>query len=192
LNKHRYKRPVRFLVHDFVFELPYLGCLIEKAGGVRASPQNAMHLLKKNELILVFPEGIKGIGKTYDKRYKLQKFGKGGFIRTAIKSKAPIIPTAIIGSEEIHPILWSSKTLGKKLNVPYVPITPTFPWLGPLGLVPLPSKWKIIFGKPIMFDKYKPLDADNDRLVLKLSEQVRKKIQQMLNANLAKRKSIWQ
>ncbi len=192
LNEHRRKNGVRFLVHDFVFTLPYLSNLIEKIGGVRASPYNAMRLLKKDELILVFPEGIKGIGKTYEHRYKLQKFGKGGFIRTAIKSKAPVIPTAIIGSEEIHPIIWSSKELGKKLNVPFVPITPTFPWLGPLGLVPLPSKWKIVFGKPIKFDKYKPLDADNDELVMKLSERVRKTIQQMINTNLAKRKSIWQ
>lgn len=190
-NEHKRKRSVRFLVHDFVFDVPYLGSFIERAGGVRASPNNAMTLLKKKQLILVFPEGIKGIGKPYSERYKLQRFGRGGFIRIAIRSKAPIIPTAIIGSEEIHPIVWSSKALAEPLGVPFVPITPTFPWLGPLGAVPLPSKWKIVFGKPISLAHMKPDDAENDELVMKHAEDVRRKIQKMINDALTKRKSIW-
>lgn len=190
-NKHPKKRGVRFLVHDFAFELPVLGKFIERAGGVRASPKNAQMLLKNGQLILVFPEGIKGIGKPYEKKYKLQQFGKGGFIRIAIRSKVPIIPTAIIGSEEIHPIVYSSQVIGKSLGVPFFPLTPTFPWLGPLGLVPLPTKWKIIFGKPIYLDNVKPADAENDELVMKLAEDIRKKIQKTINAALSKRKSIW-
>lgn len=190
-NKHPRKRSVRFLVHDFAVDMPFLGPFIQKAGGVRASPKNAQHLLKKRQLILVFPEGIRGVGKPYDKRYKLQKFGKGGFIKIAIRSRAAIIPTAIIGSEEIHPIVYSSQMLGKSLGVPFFPLTATFPWLGPLGLIPLPTKWKIIFGAPIKFDHLKPSEAENDELVEKLAEDVRKKIQKTVNAALAKRKSIW-
>jgi 1-acyl-sn-glycerol-3-phosphate acyltransferase len=190
-NEHPKKRSVRFLVHDFAVDMPLLGQFIQKAGGVRASPKNAQLLLKKSQLILVFPEGIKGVGKPYDKKYKLQKFGRGGFIRIAIRSRAPIIPTAIIGSEEIHPIVYSSQILGKSLGVPFIPLTPTFPWLGPLGLIPLPTKWKIIFGKPIILDHLKPIEAENDLLVEKLAEDVRKKIQKTIDAALAKRKSIW-
>lgn len=190
-NEHKKKRPVRFLVHDFAFRLPFLGSFIERAGGVRASPENAQRLLAHNQLILAFPEGIKGIGKPYDLRYKLQKFGRGGFVRLAIRTRTPVIPTAVIGSEEIHPIVYSSDELAKPLGVPFFPLTPTFPWLGPLGLVPLPTKWKIIFGKPISFNRYKKADANNDKLVLKLAEEVRKKIQAMVKTALAKRKSIW-
>ena len=190
-NEHPKKRPVRFLVHDFAFGLPFLGSFIQRAGGVRASPENAQKLLAHNQLILVFPEGIRGIGKPYDQRYKLQKFGRGGFIRLALRTRVPIIPTAVIGSEEIHPIVYSSEELAKPLGVPFFPLTPTFPWLGPLGLVPLPTKWRIIFGKPINFSRYKKSDADNDKLVQKLTEDVRRKVQAMINAALVKRKSIW-
>lgn len=190
-NEHPKKRPVRFLVHDFAFDLPLIGTIVERAGGVRASPENAKRLLAHKQLILVFPEGIRGIGKPYEKRYKLQRFGRGGFIRLAIKERVPIIPTAVIGSEEIHPIVFSSNELAKPLGVPFFPLTPTFPWLGPLGLIPLPTKWKIIFGKPISFKKYKKADADDDDLMQKLADDVRIKVQSMVNAALAKRKSIW-
>jgi len=190
-NNHKQHRPVRFLVHDFAFQLPLLGSLVERLGGVRASPENALRLLNKNRLILVFPEGVKGIGKLYDGRYNLKKFGRGGFIRTAIMAKAPIIPTAIIGSEEIHPALWNSKYLGEKIGVPYIPITPTFPWLGPLGLIPLPTKWKMIFGKPIRLNKYNLKDTKNDDLMLTLAENIKQKIQKMINKELSKRSSIW-
>lgn len=190
-NEHPKKRPVRFLVHDFAFKLPLIGSFVERAGGVRASPENAQKLLAHNQLILAFPEGIKGIGKPYEQRYKLQKFGSGGFVRLAIKSGVPIIPTAVIGSEEIHPIVFASEEIARPLGVPFFPLTPTFPWLGPLGLIPLPTKWRIVFGKPISFRKYKKSDADNDRLVGRITEDVRSKVQTMINAALKKRKSIW-
>ncbi len=144
-----------------------------------------------DQLILVFPEGIKGIGKPYDQRYKLQRFGRGGFVRLAMKTGAPIIPTAVIGSEEIHPIVFSSDELARPLGVPFFPLTPTFPWLGPLGLVPLPTKWRIIFGKPMSFAKFKSSDADNEKLVARQVEIVRKKIQATIDAALKKRRSIW-
>lgn len=190
-NRHPEKRPVKFLVHDFAFNIPFLDVLVKRTGGIQASPRNAQNLLENNELILVFPEGVRGIGKEYNQRYKLQKFGRGGFIRTAIKTKSPIIPTAIIGSEEIHPIIWAPRHIGEKLGVPFFPVTPTFPWLGPLGLMPLPSKWKIVFGKPIRFDDTKTSDAEKPALVKRKTGEVKKIIQKMINKELARRKSIW-
>lgn len=190
-NEHPSKRSVRFLVDDFVFNIPILRGFIERTGGVRASFDNAMKLLRDGKLIMVFPEGVRGIGKTYDQRYKLQPFARGGFVRLAMKTKAPVIPVAIIGAEEIHPLIWKSHTLAQHLGVPFIPFTPTFPWLGPLGLIPLPSKWKIVFGKPLRFNGFKPSDARNDKLVMKHAEGIRAMIQRTLDKELKKRKSIW-
>lgn len=190
-NEHPKMRPVRFLVHDFAFKLPVIGTFIQRAGGVQASPENARALLAHNQLILAFPEGIKGIGKPYDQRYKLQRFGRGGFIKLALQTGAPIIPTAIIGSEEIHPIVFASEEIARPLGLPFFPLTPTFPWLGPLGLIPLPTKWRIIFGKPVSLKRYKRSDANNERIVRKLTEEVRGKVQKMINEALKKRRSIW-
>jgi 1-acyl-sn-glycerol-3-phosphate acyltransferase len=190
-NRHRQRRIVRFLVDDFVFRIPFLRTFISRTGGVPATFENAMKLLRRGNAVMIFPEGVDGIGKTYDERYRLRPFARGGFIRLAIKTGAPVIPVSVIGAEEIHPLIWKSEELGKMFGVPFVPFTPTFPWLGPLGLVPLPSKWKIIFGKPIAFDRYKPADARNDKLVGKLAEKVRGIIQKKLDGETAKRKSIW-
>jgi len=190
-NEHSAKRHIRFLVEDFVYHFPFLGTFIHRIGGVRACPENAAWLLKKNNLVIVFPEGVKGLGKLYEDRYQLQRFGRGGFVRLAIRTKTPIIPCAVIGAEEIHPVLWRSQILAKSMGIPYLPVTPTFPWLGPLGLIPLPTKWEIIFGKPISFSKYKAKDAEDDLLVHKLAEQVREKIQEMVDKSIKKRASIW-
>ena len=145
------RRSIRFLVEDFVYLSPFMGTFMSRIGGVRACPENATWLLKKGELVVVFPEGVKGLGKLYRDRYQLQRFGRGGFIRLAIKTGAPIIPTAVIGAEEIHPTIWKSSILAKSMGIPYLPVTPTFPWMGPLGLVPFPTKWEIIFFNPIFF-----------------------------------------
>jgi len=190
-NEHRAGRPVRFLVDDFIYKIPLLGGIIERSGGVRASFDNATRLLEDGHLVMIFPEGVEGIGKTYDERYKLRPFKRGGFVRLAIKMKVPVIPVSIIGAEEIHPLIWKSHTLADRLGVPFLPFTPTFPWLGPLGLVPLPSKWKIIFGKPISFNKFKPADARNNKLVMKHAEKIRLMIQRTLDREIKKRKSIW-
>ena len=191
IKKHRKHRTVRFLVEDFVYHFPFLGTFIHRIGGVRACPENATWLLNKGELVVVFPEGVKGLGKLYRDRYQLQRFGRGGFIRLALRTGAPIIPTAVIGAEEIHPIIWKSSILAKSMQVPYLPVTPTFPWLGPVGMIPFPTRWKIIFGKPIVFDKYKLKDADDNLLVHKLAEEVRQTIQKMINGALKKRRSVW-
>ena len=190
-NEERSGRDVRFLVDDFAYDLPIIGTFIQRIGGVRASQQNAARLLAAGHLIVVFPEGIRGIGKGYDERYRLQRFGRGGFVRLAMRTKVPIVPVAIVGSEEVHPIIWKSHHFAEPLGLPFIPFTPTFPWLGPLGLVPLPSKWRITFGKPLSFKKYRWRDADNDKLVQRKADQIKGSIQRMLDRTLAKRKNVW-
>lgn len=192
INEHPSRKDVRFLVEDFVYHFPFLGTFMYRIGGVRACPENAERLLLKEHLVTVFPEGIKGIGKHYRERYRLQRFGRGGFIKLALRTNTPIIPTAVIGAEEIHPLIYKSTLLAKPLGIPYVPVTPTLPLLGPIGLIPLPSRWTIAFGEPIRFlPKYGPQDAENQLLVNKLSEMVRCKIQDMVTETLKGRRSIW-
>jgi 1-acyl-sn-glycerol-3-phosphate acyltransferase len=190
-QEHRARRAVRPLVEDFVFHFPYLGTLMNRIGGVRACQENAERLLTQDQLVAVFPEGIKGIGKLYKERYQLQRFGRGGFVKLALKCDAPIIPTAVVGAEEIHPMVSKVTWLAKSFGIPYVPVTPTFPFLGPIGLVPLPTKWFIAFGEPLYFNAEYGADGANDRiLVNKLAEQVRMRIQEMIDGLLKTRKSI--
>lgn len=191
-NDHPSRRDVRFLVEDFVYHFPFLGTFMYRTGGVRACQENAERLLLKDHLVAVFPEGVKGIGKHYKNRYRLQRFGRGGFIKLALRTNSAIIPTAVIGAEEIHPLIYKSTILARPLGIPYIPVTPTLPWLGFLGLIPLPSKWTIIFGEPIIFrPKYGPKDAEDQLLVNRLSETVREKIQEMIVEALKNRRSIW-
>lgn len=190
-NEHSQARLIRFLVDDFVYDLPVIGAAVRRLGGMRASPENATQLLKAGQMIAVFPEGIKGIGKLYEQKYQLQRFGRGGFVRLAMQTKTSIIPTAIIGAEETHPLIGKSETFAKGLGLPYIPITPTFPCLGPLGMIPLPTKWKIVFGKPISFARSKPSDAHREKLVARKTEEIRSVIQQTINHELKKRTSIW-
>jgi 1-acyl-sn-glycerol-3-phosphate acyltransferase len=190
-TEHRSRREVRPLVEDFVFHFPYLGTLMNRIGGVRACPENAERLLTQDQLVAVFPEGIKGIGKLFKERYQLQRFGRGGFIKLALKSDAPIIPTAVVGAEEIHPMVGKITWLAKSFGIPYIPVTPTFPFLGPLGMVPLPTKWFLVFGEPLYFNTEYGPDGANDRiLVNKLAEQVRVRIQEMIDGVLKQRRSI--
>ena len=143
-------RDMRPLVEDFVFYMPYLGVLMNRIGGVRACPENAERLLNRDQLVAVFPEGVKGLGKLFRERYRLQRFGRGGFVKIALKTNSPIIPTAVVGAEEIHPMMTKVTWLAKSVGIPYIPVTPTFPLLGPLGLLPIPSKWYIAFGEPLL------------------------------------------
>ncbi|MBL7685231.1 MAG: 1-acyl-sn-glycerol-3-phosphate acyltransferase [Deltaproteobacteria bacterium] len=190
-NDHPSRRDVRFLVEDFVYYLPFLGTFMYRIGGVRADPRNAERLLRKGHLVTVFPEGEKGIGKTYKHRYHLQRFGRGGFIKLILKTGAPIIPCAVIGAEETHPLLYRLSFLAKPFGIPYVPITPTLPWGGLLGLIGLPAKWSIYFGKPIDLSSYGPEAAEDELLVHRLSEEVRQNIQEMIMEGLKKRRSVW-
>lgn len=191
LNEHPKRKDARFLVENFVFHMPFLGSFMYRIGGVRACPENAEFLLDSGHLVVVFPEGVKGIGKFYKNRYQLQRFGRGGFIKLCMKTQSPLIPVGIVGAEEIHPIIFKSNTLAKTIGLPYIPITPTFPLLGLLGLIPLPTKWSMHFGKPIRFDSHGPQAIDDDLLIHKLSEKVRGEIQEILYDLLRKRRSIW-
>ena len=173
-----------------VFHFPYLGVLMNRIGGVRACQENAERLLEREELVAVFPEGIKGIGKLYKQRYQLQRFGRGGFVKLALRTGAPIIPAAIVGAEEIHPMIGRVTWLAKSLGLPYLPITPTFPWLGPLGLVPLPTKWRIAFGEPIGLAKQHGRAAADDRILVgRLAEEIRQTVQAMVDDLLAARRT---
>jgi 1-acyl-sn-glycerol-3-phosphate acyltransferase len=158
---------------------------------VRASQENGERLLRRGELAGVFPEGVKGVGKPFKNRYQLARFGRGGFVRLALRTGAPIVPCAVIGAEEIHPAIGSLNWLGKPFGLPFLPITPSFPLLGPLGMLPLPSKWWLDFADPIDTTAYGPEAADDPILVNRLSEQVRSRIQRMIDSRLARRRSIW-
>jgi 1-acyl-sn-glycerol-3-phosphate acyltransferase len=185
---HRF---LRMLGADLIFSTPVLGALARKTGNTLACNPDAERLLAGGELVGVWPEGFKGIGKPFSERYKLQRFGRGGFVSAALRTGAPIIPTAIVGSEEIHPMLGNAKTLARVLGLPHFPLTPTFPWLGPLGLIPLPSKWYIEFGEPIETSEFGPDAAEDPMLVFELTDRVREQIQTSLYRLLMQRRSVW-
>ena len=190
-REHPQPRYPRFLVLDWAFTLPFVSVVMRKVGGVVASPYNASRLLEDDELVAVFPEGAKGAGKDFSERYRLQRFGRGGFVEIALRAGAPIIPVAVVGSEEIYPKVGESRLLARAIGAPYFPITPTFPLLGPLGAIPLPSKWRIAFGEPIRTDTFGPDAAENRTLVFELSERVREEIQAMVYDNLVRRGSAF-
>jgi 1-acyl-sn-glycerol-3-phosphate acyltransferase len=190
-HEHAAARQCRMLALDMFALLPFFAPLLARTGGVRANPENGERLLRRGELVGVFPEGVKGVGKPYKDRYKLARFGRGGFVRLALRTGAPIVPCAVVGAEEVHPKIGSMDWVGRPFGLPYVPITPTFPALGPLGVVPLPSKWSIEFAEPVDARQYGPQAADDPILVNRLSEQVRGTVQRMLDARLARRQSVW-
>jgi 1-acyl-sn-glycerol-3-phosphate acyltransferase len=190
-REHPLPRYPRFTVLDWAFDLPYVSVAIRKLGGVPASPHNALRLLEQEELVAVFPEGTSGTQKLYRDRYQLRRFGRGGFVEIALRTGAPIVPVAIVGSEEIHPKLADAPLLARLTGAPFFPVTPTFPALGPLGAIPLPSRWRIEFCEPIDLSEFGP-DAASDRaLVFELSEHVRELIQQKVYDNLVKRRSAF-
>ena len=191
MKEHPLPRWSRFMVLDWAFVLPFLSSFMRRVGGVPASPHNATRLLEQDELVMVFPEGVKGTGKPFRERYRLQRFGRGGFVEVALRTGAPLVPVAVVGSEEIYPKLAESRTLARAIGAPFVPITPTFPWLGPAGLIPLPSRWRIEFCEPIDLSEYGPDAAEDRRVVFDVSEQVRETIQQKLYENLARRPSAF-
>ena len=184
----RFLRP---LGADLVFKLPIVSDLARKGGATLACLDDAERMLRGGELVGVWPEGFKGIGKPFAERYKLQRFGRGGFVSAAIRTGVPIIPTSVVGAEEIYPLVGNIPSLARLLGIPYLPITPLFPWLGPLGLIPLPSKWLIEFGEPIRTDDYDATAADDPMLVFNVTDQVRESIQQTLYTLLMKRKSVF-
>lgn len=186
-TEHPERRLVRNVGADLVWSLPLIGPLARKSGNVVACDEDAYELARRGELIGVFPEGYKGTGKGWNERYKLQRFGRGGYIELALRTKTPIVPVSIVGAEEAFPMIANAKLLARILGFPYFPITPTFPVLGPLGMLPLPSRWIIEFGEPIPMDSFAEDAADDPMLVFDLSDRVRDTIQQMLYENLNRR-----
>lgn len=190
-DNHPAQRHLRLLAADLVFMLPVVNSIARKAGHTLACAEDAEALLGRGEVVGVMPEGFKGLGKPFSDRYKLQRFGRGGFVSTALRAGAPIVPCSIVGAEEIYPMVGNSRTLARLLGFPYFPVTPTFPWLGPLGAVPLPTKWTIQFGEPIETDGYPAGSADDPMLMFNLTDQIRETIQHTLYKLLVQRRSVF-
>jgi 1-acyl-sn-glycerol-3-phosphate acyltransferase len=188
---HPAHRDLRLLAADMVFDMPFMGQAARKAGHTMACTSDAHRLLAAGELTAVFPEGYKGLGKHFRDRYKLQRFGRGGFVSAALRAQAPIVPCSIVGSEEIYPMIADVKLLARLLGLPYFPVTPLFPLAGPLGLVPLPSKWHIQFGEPIPTDEYDESMAEDPMVTFELTDRVRETIQQTLYQLLANRRNMF-
>lgn len=187
-------RHARELGADLVFRTPFVGELARKTGATLASGDDADRLLSSGELVAVWPEGFKGLGKPWKDRYKLQRFGRGGFVATASRAQVPIIPTAIVGSEEIYPMLFDLRIVARLLGLPYFPVVPqmfALPVLGPFALLPLPSKWVIEYGEPIEPSSIGRDIAEDPMALFDLTDQVRERIQQMLHRNLMGRRSVF-
>ena len=182
---HPRHRRVRPLVANFAFRSGWMSQVVARVGGVRASTETALPLLAAGELLAVFPEGLKGVGKLYRERYRLDRFGRGGFARLARAAGVPMIPVAIVGAEEIHPVVGKFTALSAPLGLPYIPITPTFPWLGPFGLLPVPTKWTIQIGQPVAAPA-----PDDLQGTTRAAEAVRSAIDLMISDLLAQRRSI--
>ncbi len=190
-REHPHKRDLRWLAEDFVFHMPFLGAWMNRIGAVRACQENAERLLQEDAAIAVFPEGAKGVGKLFRDRYRLQRFGRGGFIKLALRTGAPVVPVAIVGGEETNPLLFKVELFAKSLGLPFLPVTPTFPLLGPAGLLPAPTKWRIFVGDPVDLSEYGEGSATDELLVGRLSERVRATIQGMLDRAIGERRSVW-
>ncbi|MDQ4008798.1 MAG: acyltransferase family protein [Actinomycetota bacterium] len=184
-------RYLRMLGADLVFRMPFIGEMARKGGATLACNEDAERMLAQGELVGVWPEGFKGVGKPFSERYTLQRFGRGGFVSAALRTGVPIVPCSIVGAEEIYPLIGNLPSLARLLGVPYIPITPFFPWFGPLGMIPLPSKWLIEFGEPIRTDALTEQQAEDPMMVFNLTDQVRETIQQTLYALLIQRRSVF-
>jgi 1-acyl-sn-glycerol-3-phosphate acyltransferase len=189
--EHPQPRHARMLVVNWAFAPPLTSTFLLRTGNVLAHPDNARELLLRGELVGVFPEGVKGAAKRFSERYKVGRFGRGGFVQIALRAGAPLVPVAVVGGEEVHPVVFEATPLARLLGLPIFPITPTFPWLGPLGLVPLPSKWFIAFGEPIDTAPYGAEAADDPTVVLELSERVRGWIQARIDKLLERRSTAF-
>jgi 1-acyl-sn-glycerol-3-phosphate acyltransferase len=190
-DHHPAGRCLRPLGADLLLGTPFLGALARKSGATLACVADAERLLHAGELVGVWPEGYKGLGKPFRDRYKLQRFGRGGFVAAALRTRTPIVPVAIVGAEEIYPVIGNVRSVARALGLPYLPVTPMFPLLGPLGLVPLPSKWIIEFGTPIPTDDHPPGAAEDPMLVFDLADRVRESIQADLYRLLMQRRSVF-
>jgi len=180
-------RIARGMAEYWVSQLPWVSVLAARGGGVAGTPQTCREMLEAGEAVLVFPEGIRGMNKLYTERYKLQRFGTG-FLRLALEAQAPIVPIAVVGSEEQQPGFADWKPLARVLGMPAFPVTPTFPWLGPLGILPLPVKYRLYFGEPIYFEGS---PTDEDAVIEAHVERVKQAIGDLFERGLAERGGVF-
>jgi 1-acyl-sn-glycerol-3-phosphate acyltransferase len=186
----RRERP-RFLVADWLITLPFVQPYLARLGGVRACRENAERLLEDGRMLIAFPEGAKGAAKVFRERYRLKRFGRGGVVRVALDHGVPLYPVGIVGAEEAHPILFKEHSLARSVGLPFLPVTPTFPLMGPLGALPLPTKWIMRVGEPLSLDHLESDAADDELLVARLTEELRGRIQTLVDRGLADRESVW-
>ena len=191
ISRTRSSQRPRFLVADWLVTLPFVQPYLVRLGGVRACRENVERLIGSGKSVVVFPEGQKGAAKVFRERYRLQRFGRGGVVRVALETRAPIVPIGIVGAEEAHPILFKWGAPARVLGLPFFPVTPTFPLLGPLGLLPLPTKWIIRVGEPIRIDHLEPDAASDELLISRMTEELRGQIQELVDTGLSDRQSIW-
>ena len=184
------ERP-RFFAADWLITLPFMQSYLARLGGVRACRENAERLLESKRFVIVFPEGVKGAAKVFRERYRLKRLGRGGVLRIAIENRVPLVPVGIVGAEEAHPILFKWTTPARALGLPFLPVTPTFPLLGPLGFLPLPTKWVIRIGEPLALGHLAPESAADELLISRLTENLRTQIQSLVDVGLAERESVW-
>ncbi len=192
-TEHPEPRPVYMLGEHWFKGYPGVGMLTNKIGLVPAHPANAQRLLgDEGKLALVFPEGQKGSRKLYWQRYKLRRFGRGGFVRTAMRAGVPIVPVAVVGAEEAMPIFAHVPLLQRMTGLIYFPINHAFPHFGlAAGLMYLPAKFKIRFLEPVDLSGYGPADAEDVALVQSISEDIRAAIQREVDVLVASRESVW-
>lgn len=184
-------RYLRMLGANLVFATPVVGDFARKSGQTVACQADSERLLAAGELVGVWPEGFKGIGKPYRQRYQLQRFGRGGFVSSAVRTAAPIIPVSIVGAEEIYPKIADIKPLAKLLGLPYFPITPLFPALGPFGAIPLPSQWRIHFGTPVSTAELARAEVRDPMAEFELADEIKMTIQRTLRRLTAQRNGIF-
>jgi 1-acyl-sn-glycerol-3-phosphate acyltransferase len=192
-EEHARPRPLHLTVEHFFKGYPFFSQLIQKVGGVPAHPANVHRLLyDEQQLVLVFPEGRKGTEKLYKDRYRLQRFGRGGFVASAMKAGAPIVPVAVVGAEEAMPAFAQLGVLQRLTGLLYFPVTPTFPHFGLLGFVGyLPAKFRIRFLEPVRTDDLGDAPWEDGGLVQTIAEEIRARIQEELIDMLAERRSVW-
>jgi 1-acyl-sn-glycerol-3-phosphate acyltransferase len=190
LERELGRRP-RFLVADWLVTLPFAQPWLARLGGVRACRENALRLLARGHSVVAFPEGAKGAAKVFADRYRLQRFGRGGAVRVAVEAGVPLVPVSLVGAEEAHPVLFKLQTLPRAFGLPFLPVTPTFPWLGPLGLLPLPSKWLVRFGPPVATDRLGAAAARDELLLSRMNEELRAQIQAMVDADRRARAGVF-
>jgi 1-acyl-sn-glycerol-3-phosphate acyltransferase len=190
-TEHPHPRHVRALVASQFMGMPVMSWFLRRTGQAVGHPDDTRRLLERDELVLVFPEGTRGTGKNFKDRYRLRRFGRGGFVATAIRAQAPIIPISVVGSEEIYPMITDFPALARLFGLPYFPITPFWPWLGPLGMIPRPSKWRIQFHPPVEVGHLPVGAAEDQHLVMALADDVRDIIQRGIYDNLKLRRGVF-